>query len=145
MIPSTECWYINERCCAHGTTPFIYGNGSCFSHSAAIPMFIKGIAIFLQFILPQSANEIKAKRATLFTFGYPLVYTIHAGPGQSHMFAQSSLPCPETLPALLVSSSLIGILAQIILQPEISISNAEGLVYSFFFIGIILYTFSCCF
>jgi len=25
-------------------------------------MFIKGIAIFLQFILPQSANEIKAKR-----------------------------------------------------------------------------------
>ncbi len=35
-------------------------------------MFIKGIAIFLQFILLQSANEIKEnKRATLFTFGSP--------------------------------------------------------------------------
>ena len=43
-------------------------------------MFIKGIAIFLQFILLQSANEIKAKRATLFTFYfwvtlYLFVYT----------------------------------------------------------------------
>jgi hypothetical protein len=37
-------------------------------------MFIKGIAIFLQFILLQSANEIKAKRATLFLLlGHPLV------------------------------------------------------------------------
>jgi hypothetical protein len=36
-------------------------------------MFIKGIAIFLQFILLQSANEIKAKRATLFLLlGHPL-------------------------------------------------------------------------
>ena len=35
-------------------------------------MFIKGIAIFLQFILLQSANEIKAKRATLFLLlGHP--------------------------------------------------------------------------
>jgi hypothetical protein len=38
-------------------------------------MFIKGIAIFLQFILLQSANEIKAKRATLFLLlGHPLFY-----------------------------------------------------------------------
>ena len=37
-------------------------------------MFIKGIAIFLQFILLQSANEIKAKRATLFLLlGHPPV------------------------------------------------------------------------
>ena len=35
-------------------------------------MFIKGIAIFLQFILLQSANEIKAKRATLLLLGHPL-------------------------------------------------------------------------
>ena len=34
-------------------------------------MFIKGIAIFLQFILLQSANEIKAKRATLLLLGHP--------------------------------------------------------------------------
>ena len=40
-------------------------------------MFIKGIAIFLQFILLQSANEIKEnKRATLFTFGSPPFYII---------------------------------------------------------------------
>ena len=39
-------------------------------------MFIKGIAIFLQFILLQSANEIKAKRATLLLLGHPLCYIV---------------------------------------------------------------------
>ena len=43
-------------------------------------MFIKGIAIFLQFILLQSANEIKAKRATLLLLGHPHYFEHYCKP-----------------------------------------------------------------